>query len=447
MRLKQQMRVLGLMMGVFFALAVAVEGQGQPLMRLKATLTAHEKRLSGVAWSPDGKFIATTGEDKLLKLWDVTSNQEQYRVSTGITLTHLQWSPSGEFIAGWGDANKLAIVFNLAKRGPQCVLRGHSGDVKTAEWSSDNCTLMTLGEDRAVKMWDVLTCREKSAILPGGEQLRQTKSLAKAILTKAVIFDWDLTFAYLARDGKTLVTVGDEKQPTLWDTGTGKAIVTWPLYAETGMFYHTLVSPDRGRAAVYETSGIRLYDLASGQLQATFPWANERPVFSADGRLLLMSACLEKESYSCKRSNFIVYDLAAARIVTQWKSERALYWFELGAVSLDGRVAVTAVRHETAYIWDTTSGRLKGSLPLGKNRSLVADTPDKFYLSPNGQVLLNITERYAKFWATSNGQPLAQEEAKNKSRLLPAAFSPNGNFAFTNDGRSGKLNIWEIAGD
>ena len=64
----------------------------------------HQGDVNSVAWSPNGKYIASGGRDKTVKVWDADSGKE-LRTLTGHSykVNSVTWSPDGRFIASGGN--------------------------------------------------------------------------------------------------------------------------------------------------------------------------------------------------------------------------------------------------------------------------------------------------------------------------------------------------------
>ncbi len=82
-------------------------------MKLKHTLTGHQKPVSFVAWSPDDSMLLTCGNEESVKLWDTSTGECKHTFSKpNSCFTSCAWFPDGNrFVSGGGD--KSIYMWNL----------------------------------------------------------------------------------------------------------------------------------------------------------------------------------------------------------------------------------------------------------------------------------------------------------------------------------------------
>ncbi|MBX9623120.1 MAG: hypothetical protein K2X82_04830, partial [Gemmataceae bacterium] len=202
-----------------------------------------EMTVSAVALSPDGKRLALAGSPRLnsavapvpqpgdeppgrLKLWDVDANKAVERKPkegepTPGLVRSLAYSPDGKLIAAGEHRGKVRL-FDGRTGEPVGVIDAHADAVHQIVFAPDGGTLVSVGQDRATRLWDVPTGKLR-------------KELAKER-------QWAAAFS---PDGKRLATAGGVEEAEgkwryevlLWDARTGEparappAAVTVPVYS------------------------------------------------------------------------------------------------------------------------------------------------------------------------------------------------------------------------
>ena len=118
-------------------------------------LKGHWSSVIGVAFSPDGHFLATTSWDNTARLWDVATGRE-LKVLKGhlANVYSVAFSPDGRTIATASDTARLwDVATGLELR----VLEGHSDIVDSVAVSPDGRTIATASRDNTARIWDAAT--------------------------------------------------------------------------------------------------------------------------------------------------------------------------------------------------------------------------------------------------------------------------------------------------
>jgi hypothetical protein len=169
------------------------------------TLHGHAAEVQGVAFSPDGRTLATTSSDQTapIRLWDLTDRDRPRPLGQPLTghtnaVLAVAFSPDGHTLAT-GSYDQTVRLWDLTARDrPRPLgqpLTGHTGAVLEVALSPDGRTLATASKDQTVRLWD-LTDRERPQ--PLGQPL--TANQIGAVF--AVAF---------APDGRTLATGSADK--------------------------------------------------------------------------------------------------------------------------------------------------------------------------------------------------------------------------------------------
>ena len=280
--------------------------------KARTIFRGHADQIMSVAFSPDGKTLASGCWDGVMKLWDLSSGQERtilkgrpgrihsvafspdgrtlacggdgensqvrlLEVSTGTERTTLKkfsawittvaFSPDGKTLASSGGESREIWLWDVASGKVRLTLRGHTGTIMSVAYSPDGRTLASGSDDQTVKLWDVATGKERATL----------KGHTKPV--RSVSF---------SPDGRTLATACEDHLVKLWDVTTGKAWLT--LQGHADMIYCVAYSPDgRTLASSSDDQTVKLWDVATGKERSTLRGHTKGVktlAFSPDGRLL-----------------------------------------------------------------------------------------------------------------------------------------------------------------
>ena len=166
-----------------------------------ARLTSGQAKLYAVAYTPDGRLIATGGEDQDIVLWraDTGQRQETLRGHTN-AVRALAFSPDGARLVSAGQDN-VAAIWDVGRAARQTTLTGHTSGLYGITVSPDGQTVATAGRDQNVLLW-------------------QTGRLPLTGLFHEVLDVW------VNRSGDTVAGSASDGSSVLWNATTRKPLAT-----------------------------------------------------------------------------------------------------------------------------------------------------------------------------------------------------------------------------
>ena len=245
------------------------------------TLRGHSSGVDGVAFSPDGKRLATVSYDQTAKVWDAESGQELLTLrGHSKPVSGVAFSPDGKRLAT-ASLDDTAKVWEAESGKELLTLRGHSSGVDGVAFSPDGKRLATASWDRTTKVWDaesgkeLLTLRGHSAFVDGvafsldGKRLATASEDQTAKVWEAESGKELLTLrghlgsvdaVAFSPDGKRLATAGEDRTAKVWDAESGKELLT--LRGHSGVVHGVAFSPDGKRLATASVDGtVQVYAL------------------------------------------------------------------------------------------------------------------------------------------------------------------------------------------
>jgi len=139
-----------------------ISGSDHSKLTLVADLPAHEECCWNVAWSHDGKLLASCGTDKAINIWNLRSSDQKWVCRQTIDGVHertircVSFNPLGNFLAAASFDSTVSIYEQLQTDFKQiAILEGHENEVKSVDWDCSGAFLATCSRDKTLWVWEM----------------------------------------------------------------------------------------------------------------------------------------------------------------------------------------------------------------------------------------------------------------------------------------------------
>lgn len=241
------------------------------LMYKHLVFQRHESDVFAVAFSPNGKLVASSSDDRMVRVWDVETGEQnaQYELDNDAGVS-LAFSPDGKYLA-LGTQAGASMALSLGTKDLPLVWEGTSSDgtILSVAYSPDGTRIITGGYNVPVTIWNSAD----------GKVVRHLERPREDVLSVA-----------FSPDGNRIIAGGEDGTIRIWDSGSG--VLTSRIEVNKSISALAF-SPDSLRACVGTRDGkLHEWDLLSENKRRTWNTGSSRivaVVYSTDGSKLVSS--------------------------------------------------------------------------------------------------------------------------------------------------------------
>ncbi|MBH8564854.1 hypothetical protein I8748_22170 [Nostoc sp. CENA67] len=385
------------------------------------SLRGHEQEVNCVAFSPDGKFIASGSSDSTVCLWNIIGNPTaQFLLGHEQEVNCLAFSPDGKFIVS-GSIDGILCLWDLQGNLITQPWQGHEEGIIAVAFSSNGELIVSVSFDGTVCLWD----------LQGNAITQPWRGHKEGLISVTFSPNSD---GCANPSGVRIISVGFDGTVCLWDL-QGNTIAQ-PWHKHEAKIICIAFSPD-SKFIVSGTSDstVRLWDIQGNPIGQ--PWRGHEGrvnsvAFSPDGKFII--------SGSCDRT-IRLWDIEGNSITQPWRGHEGQV--NSLAFSPDGKLIISG-GDKTVRLWELD--QILQERVIGRSHRKYENWINSVAFSPDGNWIVSASnDSTVRLWDI-DGNPIGQPWRGHEKEVNSVTFSPDGNWIVSASNDS-TVRLWDMNGN
>ncbi|MEH1939735.1 MAG: NB-ARC domain-containing protein [Nostoc sp.] len=371
------------------------------------TCLGHIDWVRAIAFSPNGSTLCSGGTDQNMKLWDVNTG-ECLKTLTGHPerVRAVAFSPQGEILASGSD-DWAVRLWSIPDSKCYKILEEHTDSVLSVVFSPKGKILASASSDKTVKLWNFRT----------GECVKTLQGHTSSV--SSVAFNLD---------GQTLVSGGDDQTVKLWSISDGKCLRT--LQGHSDRVTSVAFAPSGNiLASGSDDQTVKLWNFRTGECVKTLQGHTSlvlSVVFSPDGQTLVSGSDDQSVRF---------WDVSTGQALRNLQGYNNGVWSV--AFAPGGQTIISSSNDQTVKLWDVADGKCYKTLRGHPNRVRTVA------FSPQGNILASGSyDRLVRLWDSSTCQ-CCNILRGHTGWVKSVAFAPGGKIlASGSDDKT--VRLWDV---
>ncbi|QRW11543.1 Vegetative incompatibility protein HET-E-1 [Ceratobasidium sp. AG-Ba] len=382
-------------------------------------LQGHKTSISFIVFSPDGELIASSSRDHVVCVWQIQTKLAANDMLELIIPEHSQlaFSPDNSRLASASEADFSISIWDTSTGASLGLLIGHTLPISSLVYSPDGSRIYSASEDETIRIWDAYT---KNTTMPPTSLYIPT-GLA-------------LCFSH---DGDRIASSCEDGSIYVWSSNSGE-ILAGPFRGHLkGVITSLSFSPDGSRILSYSSDNVYyIWDIknCSATLGPFRVPSDARATFVEFSLDLTLIATV-----SINPNTIQVWDTHTGGLITKISPSHTEP-MSVTSYSPDGRRIASGSHDGKIFSWDAYTGHLITG-PIGRHNGRV----ESLKHSPNGRhIVSGSTDGSIRVWDIVSGVPLAGPFLGHRNSIMTVMYSSDGRYIVSSS-KDSTIRIWDVA--